>query len=285
MKDSKEFIKANNLKLEKLERLTSCAERILKSTIQFFFDNAKPKKHTAGSGVLFEINDRFFIFTAAHVYTENHKEIYVVSNKEAISLGGMMYTTPLPSSGIRKEDKVDIVIIEIYNSIANKLKTDYQFIHLSDLELGHYVDINTNYILAGFPITKTKRVWGLHDALKSEPFVANVDTFIRFNYEKYNFKVSSHIAIEYSDDLISQENRNPHLGPKLEGMSGSGLWHFQTIQAEDLIEPKLIGIIIEQIKETGNKAIIATRIDPIIKFLNKQFDLKLLIPKQTNKYE
>jgi hypothetical protein len=285
MKTLNELKEANNDKLRKLERLTISAEKILKSTIQFFNDNAKPKNHTAGSGVLFEINDKFFIFTAAHVFTENHKEIYVIANKEPISLGGMLYTTPLPISGVRKEDKVDVVIIEIYKSIAKKLKIDYHFIHLSDLELGHYVDINTNYILAGYPITKTKKLWGVNDTLKSEPFVANLDTFIRFNYEKYNFKVNTHIAIEYSNNLISQKNRNPHFGPKLEGVSGSGLWHFQMTQGENLIEPKLIGIIIEQIKETGNKAIIATRIDHPIKFLNKQFDLKLLIPKQSNKYE
>ncbi len=275
----------NKQNLLRLERLKGFTEEIMHSTIQFFFDNAKPKNHTAGSGVLFEINNEYFIFTAAHVFTENRKDVYIVSNGEAISLGGMLYTTPLPKSGLRKDDKIDISIIHMHNSIAEKIKTDYKFLNQSDLELGHYVDINTNYILAGYPITKTKKKWGVKGVLKSEPFVANLDTFVRFDYKLYNFNVTSHIAIEYNDNLISQKNTIPHLGPKLEGISGSGVWHFQQLDELKFIKPKLVGIVIEQIKETRNKAIVATRIDIITKFLNNQFELKILIPKQSNKYD
>lgn len=275
----------NETKLSKVLQLKDCAEKILKSTIQFFFDNAKTKKQGAGSGVLFQVNHKYFIFTAAHVYTENHKEIYVISNKEAISLGGMLYTTPLPITGIRTHDKFDIAIIEMNDPIANKIKKDYNFINLFDLELGHYVDINTNYLLAGYPISKTKKVWKQYNILQIEPFVANLDTLVRFDYKKYGFDVKTHIAIDYNGKLITQKNKNPHLGPNLEGISGSGLWHLYFSKKEKIIQAKLIGIIIEQIKENENKAIVATRIDGIIKFLNVLLDLQILIPNQSKKYE
>ena len=61
----------NKAKLLKMELLKGCAERVLQSTIQFLFFESKPKYPAAGSGVLFEINDRYFIITAAHVAEQN----------------------------------------------------------------------------------------------------------------------------------------------------------------------------------------------------------------------
>lgn len=279
-----EQLVANNDKIVRAKKLKGCAEILLHSTIQFFYDDAKSKNHTAGSGVLFEINNEHFIFTAAHVYTENRKEIYVVSNNEAISLAGTLYSTPLPTTGTRKDDKIDIAILHILKSSAEKIKTDYTFLNISDLSLGHLIDIDTNYILAGYPITRTREVWGLKGQLKSEPFVANLDSFVRFNYELFNFKIDSHIAITYNNNLISDKHKIPHRGPKLEGISGSGVWHFLPSANMEIVNAKLVGIVIEQIKETENKAIVATRIDLILEFLNNQFDLKVSIPKQSRNY-
>ena len=282
---SEEQKEGNKQILLRAEKLKGFSNEIITSTIQFFFLSAKPKNHTAGSGVLFEINNEYFIFSAAHVFTENRNEIYVVSNEEPISLGGTLYTTRLPMSGLRNDDKIDSVIIHISPAIAEKIKVDYNFIKLSDIELGHYVDINTNYILAGYPITKTKEIWGVKGVLRSEPFVANLDTLIQFDYKLFNFSIGKHIAIAYKNNVISKNNLIPHLGPNLEGISGSGVWHFQQSSELKFMKPKLIGIVTEQIKEVGNKAIVATRIDHLIAFLNNQFDLHIFIPIQCDKYE
>ena len=286
MKPLNSLKESNKIKLDNTNKLIECTEKILKSTIQFFEDGEKLKVKGVGSGVLFEINNNYFIFTAAHVYTDNRERTYVYSNNEPISLEGMLYTTHLPKSGFRGDDKTDIAIINIFPATVEKLKIDYEFITISNIELGHYIDINTNYILAGYPNNKTKELWGMSSkALKTEPFVANLDTFVRFNYEKYNFKVETHIAIEYSGEVISHKNKNPHLESPLHGISGSGLWHVNYTPDENLIQAKLIGIIIEQIaKDPNNKAIIATRIDIIIKYISMLFNLNLSIPKQSNKW-
>ena len=164
------------------------------------------------------------------------------------------------------------------------LKTDYSFISLNQLELGHFVDVETNYLVAGHPIKRTKKVWNAR-ILKSQPFVAYLDALIRFNYEKFKFTFDSHIAMDYTGEMISLKTQNPHLAPKLEGISGSGLWYLRKNPEKEIFEGKLIGIIIEQVKENGNKAIIATRIDIIILFLNRLLNLNISIPKKVNKYQ
>lgn len=285
MQQSTILMEMNTARLHKIGLLKGCAEKVLQSTVQFFFDNPKPKYYTAGSGVLFEINSKYFIFTAAHVFTKRYEKIYVISNQEAISLGGMLYTTPLLNSGDRRDDKIDLAILEISNKIADKLKADYYFIKLNDLELGHYIDVDTNYLIAGYPITKTKKVWGIPATLKSQPFVANLDALIRFDYGKFKFSFASHIAMDYNGEMISLKNQNSHLAPNLEGISGSGLWYLNNFPEEELFKSKLIGIIIEQIKENGNKSIIATRIDIVILLVNKLLNLSIPIPKKVNKYQ
>lgn len=276
-----EMLKA---KIHKLEMLKGSAERVLQSTIQFLFFDSKPKYPAAGSGVLFEINDKYFIFTAAHVFADHHKGIYVISQQKAIFLEGMFYHTPMPTSGDRTDDKIDFAIIKIETNIADKLKADYKFINLIDLELGHFVDIETNYLVAGHPITRTKKVWAA-SILKSQPFIANLDALIRFNYEKFKFRFDSHIAVDYTGEMISIKNQNPHLAPKLEGISGSGLWHLHKNPKDFHFECKLVGIVIEQIKENDNKAIIATRIDIIILILNKLLNLNISVPKKVNNFK
>jgi len=271
-------------RLLNIQLLKDCAERVMQSTIQFFFFDSKSKYPAAGNGVLCEINDRYFVFTAAHVFTDHHQEIYVISNQKAISLGGIFYTTPLPNSGDRADDKIDLAIIAIDNSAVTLLKAEYIFISLVDLELGHFVDVETNYLIAGHPITRTKKVWN-NRALKSQAFVANLDALIRFNYEKFKFKFESHIAMDYAGEIISLKNHYSHLAPKLVGISGSGLWYLRKDTKEGIFESRLIGIVIEQIKENGNKAVIATRIDIIVLFLNKLLNLDIPIPKKINKYQ
>jgi hypothetical protein len=278
MGDSKFTKEELNLRTLKLKSLRNEAEEVLRSTIQFFFDSAKPNQHAAGSGILFNIDERYFILTAAHVYSEQHEKLYIVASGEAISLGGMLYTTPLPKSGSRLYDKIDLAVIEIENVIANKIETEFKFIKLVDIELGHLVDKQSRYLSVGYPLTKTKRIWG-KDELKSQPSALILSPTLKFNYEKFGFSFNTHIAVDFNRKIISENNQTPHFSPSLEGISGSGLWYLPDfLNKESNYCKKLIGIIIEKVNGPSGNAIIATRIDLITELLRQQLLLSA-IPK------
>ena len=262
-------------RIVKLKSLHDVGDEILKSTIQFFFDNAKPNQHAAGSGILLNIAEKYFIVTAAHVFSEQSEKLYVIASEEAISLGGMLYTTPIPKFGSRLDDKIDLAIIEIEGDIATKIKTEYKFIELNDILLGHGMDPDSRYLAIGYPLTKTKKIWGKNE-LKAKPFAAVLKVAENFHYKKFKFSFNSHIAIEFNSEIVSENNLKTHLSPSLEGISGGGLWYLPDFLEKDSnYTKKLIGITIELVNGPTNKVIVATRIDLVTEFLRQHLLLDI----------
>src|SRR5438874_11777040 len=106
----------------KFKVLRTTADSIIKSTIQFFYDNSRGESTATGSGLLLQIENKYFVLTAAHVIAEHYADIYVITPYLAIYLGGMLYHVSLPASGNRTDDKIDLAIMELDNQVVNKLK-------------------------------------------------------------------------------------------------------------------------------------------------------------------
>ena len=258
----------------KFESIRTVADPILNATIQFFYDNSKGEEKLTGSGVLFEIDNRHFVFTAAHVIAENIEDVYFIVPFQAINCGGILYNVSLPVSGNREEDKYDLGIIELDPLIATTLKQHYQFLQLNDILIGHTVDEFTRYLAVGYPATRTQKRWGSNE-MKSEPFVFNSKPVLNFEYDKFGFNFESHLAIEFKGKVISENSYQPQSSAQLKGISGSGMWYLPNFPEIDEVQTKkLIGITIEQINKPNNQAIVVTRIDLITEFLRQHLGIK-----------
>ncbi|PIF34536.1 hypothetical protein CLU81_5191 [Flavobacterium sp. 9] len=233
------------------------------STICFFRNDDQNVVAPAGSGVFIKYKENYYVVTAAHVLAEYYNETFVILHDTELTIGGQLYNTEMPKSGMRADDKIDISILKVDNNSATKLLTRFKALEsCSEIATNHNLSNAASYFSVGFPLTKTKKVWG-KDEIKSIGFTYQTEPILNYEFKKFGFDSLSTIAIKFDGQVINATNPHPHFSPNLAGMSGSGLWHFY-----DKGKKALIGIIIEQIKETGHKAVLATKIDIVLKMID-----------------
>lgn len=260
-----------------LLRLTS--NSILESTIQFFYDNKKGEPAPTGSGLLICLADRFFMLTAAHVIAEDYDNIFIILPDKELQLGGILHSTPLPVSGKRKDDKIDIAVMELEASVVSEILVAFKFITIDNIEIGHKVVELPCYLSVGYPATKTKMVWGKAE-ISAIPYPYQTEPEPTFNFEMFGFSYKSHIAVKFNDKVISENSKIVQQAPKMDGVSGSGLWFLKDFaQPEMITNKKLVGLLIERVNRTNNQVLIATRIDFVTEFIRQHFNLD--IPKST----
>ena len=261
----------------KNELIRATTNSILKSTIQFFYDNEKGEQKATGSGLLIKVTEKYFMLTAAHVIAEDYNNIYVILPEKELQLGGQLHFTPLPPSGKREDDKIDIAVMELPDNVVADLLSIFQFITLDNIGIGHKNPDNGYYLSVGYPATKTKKVWNKNE-ISSEPFTYQTEINDNFDFDKTGFSPPTHIAVEFDGKVKSEKNENIHKAPELNGISGSGLWFLQDFATPNMVNNKqLVGLVIERVNTVKNKALIATRIDLVTEFIRQRF--KLDIPK------
>ncbi len=238
-------------------------EDVFKSTICFFENNDKKIVSPAGSGLFLKYKNEYYVITAAHVLAEYYNDTFVILSDKELVLGGRLVSSPMPSSGKREDDKIDISILKLCEMSTKEMLMNFTPIEDSEIELNHEQDKYNTYFSAGFPQTRTGTVWG-EKRIKSIGFTYQTEIDFDFDFEKFKFKKSTTIPVKFDGDVISAKNLNPHRAPKLEGISGSGLWYFY-----EKDKKSLIGISIERINDPDNKVFVATKIDVVIKMIEE----------------
>lgn len=270
-----EFLDRFQKHKNKLVRAT--ANSILRSTIQFYSDSEKGDPEADASGLLVALDNRYFMVTAAHVIAEDYDSIYVILPDKELQLGGNLHFTPLPKSGKRKDDKIDLAVMELDDEVVVELLASFRFLTLDNIGISHKVAPLQYYLSVGYPVTMTKKRWGRNE-LRAVPFPYQTELNKSFNYGRFGFKSASHLAVEFDGEVRSESNPNLHLAPKLNGISGSGLWYLKDFATPSMVaNMQLVGVVIEQVNEYPDKAIIATRIDLGTEFIRQHFDVN--IPK------
>lgn len=255
--------------------LHETSKSILESTIQFFSDNSKGKQSPTASGLLVCIANRYFILTAAHVIAEHSNDIeIVIPPNKLLRPGGVLYFTPLPISGNRIDDKLDFAVMELEDSVVSEVSTVFKFITLDDIDFRHKTVSEPCYLSVGYPVTKTKKIWG-KGKISAVPFPYLTEPNPSFNFENFGFSSKTHIAVQFDGKVTSEKIKQVHKAPKMEGISGSGLWYVNHLATDSTSKrKKLVGLIIE----VNNKALIATRIEVIIETIQHYFDLDIPAP-------
>lgn len=278
MKEEKPFLE--RFQDFKVKIVTATANSILKSTIQFFSNNEKGEPSATASGILVTLGDRFFMVTAAHVIAEDYNDLFIILPDKELQLGGILHSTPLPESGKREDDKIDIGVMELEDSVVTDLIQSFCFIEIDNIEIDHQVEELKPYLSVGYPATKTKKVWKKAE-LSAIPYPYQTEAEMTFDYEKFGFSSTTHIAVKFDGKVKSSNNPTIHKAPKLNGISGSGLWFLKDFATPKTIKNKqLIGLVIERVNKTNNQAIIATRIDLITEFIRQHFDIDIPKPKK-----
>jgi hypothetical protein len=272
----------NNEVQAKVDLSIDIAKVIANHTIQFFINNDKGEATPYGSGVLIELDNKFFMVTASHVIAENPKDLFTILPNKELTLGGTLLTAPLPESGKREDDKIDIAIMELAESVVHDLSQSFKFIQSSNIDINHTVVDELNYLLLGYPETKTKKIWNKPEILaKIFHFISLPD--LTFDFAKFGFEHFTHIAIQFHGKAVSWKTGKKSTSPILNGISGSGVWYFKNFPAEKSIETyQLVGIVIEQIYKSNHKAVIATKIGFVTEIIRQKYNMQIPMSNEIN---
>ena len=133
---------------------------VAKSTLCFFSDDANEGSKPTGCGVLIKIKEEYYVITAAHVLAEHLTTTYIIMEDNAITLGGIAISSPLPPSGTRDQDKIDLTVLKLDDASASYLLKWYTPINETQFILNHKIEHSPKYFCYGYPLTRTKKIWG-----------------------------------------------------------------------------------------------------------------------------
>ena len=125
------------------------------------------------TGVLFKMNNVRFLISAAHVIEEN-KELGE-PNKIGIMIKNVFYNLngfiKYSASGQHaNNERIDLLIWRIDDAeVIADLDARYQFLTPSDLDINYQPFQGANYLIVGFPVSKTKKK--IDKKIKAESFI------------------------------------------------------------------------------------------------------------------
>lgn len=220
----------------------------------------KLKPIQTGTGVIVQIKDQFFIFSATHVF-ENFNDMAVLTSgpgrNQIEQISGERFST---GNLITRVDKFDATVFHIQSEISQALKN--LAITLEDFDIEGYDPIKPIFMITGF-LAKESNTAGHEIRTRAR----NFPTMELDDYEGYGYEREGHILLSYENQVLV--NNKWQLAPTPRGMSGGAIIKAQGTNLKDFrLERKeekqlLSGITIEQHRDKGNKLgfVLGTRVN------------------------
>src|SRR5215210_833552 len=95
-------------------RVALAEDRVAKYVVPIYGTDERHERYVVGSGVLMRVHGHGFLMTAAHVLDENRRaqtNIEVPGRGALLPIGGQAMKSPLPASGRRDDDRIDIGVV------------------------------------------------------------------------------------------------------------------------------------------------------------------------------
>lgn len=247
--------------------------QIDRCTCQIFSEENQEFKPCA-SGVFIELEEKWFLFTAAHVFDNENEILWVrMGSKKFIKLQGNITVNEVIN---RKNDNIDLGIMELYSQTINYLKESFIPITKNELGINSEIKLLPDYLVFGYPVTKSK-VNSFKNTIKISPFVYNTIPAVEDIYSKLQYDKAQNILLKYDKkNFYNYESNSFSVGPDPYGISGGGVWHVAMNINPESITPviKLVSILTDwSIK--NKKYWISTRIDIFTETLRKNYGLSI----------
>lgn len=218
------------------------------------------------SAFLLELNNNYYLCTASHVYNDvKYIDIGFFIEGYFYIIEGQISLLKVTES--LENDKADIAVCKLTEESVSDLKQKYDFLGFENIELDHEISFKSNYIIVGYPITKTKKNTKKR-TIKSTPLKLSTKAYFGLKqYEKIGRDIKTNILLVFQRYKLYNFIHQRIIAPKPTGISGCGLWHYTD---GDL---KLIGIMTEWVSEDA--VMVATKIDILISMIRHKFDSSL----------
>ncbi|MFH6991054.1 hypothetical protein [Flavobacterium sp. FlaQc-48] len=224
-----------------------------------------------GTGVFIQIQDHYFLISAAHVF-DKYSELFIFLSRdyEIIRPGGTTYNH---NAANRDKDTIDIGVLKLDKECVPHLLRTYNFLQADDLAINHIFQSEEYYTFLGYPATKSKKKYKT-DIFDSTSFFHFTTPERNEDYSKFDRNPAVNVVTSYNRKLSFNHKKYMFgTGPELHGISGCGLWFTDPLDlSTGIIKPKLTAIMTDwPIK--NRDIIIGTRIDVITGIIKKNLDI------------
>ena len=193
-------------------KTTAAAEdQSTKYVIPLYAIDKTGDRYALGSAALLTINAKKFLISAAHVFDENKNpehptDIEIPGKNTFIPISGSVIKSALPPSGKRSDDKIDIAVVPLNDTIAEQLGR-HTFLDVSQVDPSDRPYKQSLYTFTGYPSTKQKMP--RNKVLTIEP-VRYTSGPLPPNKYPNGFQLGPHHAIDYDrKKMIARTGQSP----------------------------------------------------------------------------
>ncbi|HEY4676871.1 MAG TPA: hypothetical protein VIJ01_06910 [Candidatus Angelobacter sp.] len=234
--------------------------------------------HIAGSAVPFRAGGFRFLLTAKHVCFDSSNTpipLFTMGSEHARPLCGRKGAWEyLPG----KTPEIDLAVIALDDDLADDLEGVYQFATPGDISKTTTKTPGIHYLIAGYPAErnpvsiKDSTVW--IGALATHLITGDIrETAEALPNKSDDF----HFVLGHPGKVIPTYGGARFRTPKVQGMSGGGVWRVEIdIPRRLSTSPSLVGIGIEYHK--AKQVFVATRVQAAIPLVDDLFRLERGLP-------
>lgn len=238
--------------------------------------------HLFGNAVLFTAGGRHFALTAAHVLDEFEPHgLGILGEPDMLDLSATrVYRTVAPAEN-RDADRIDVGFVELSDAQVATLG-NVRFLTPDDLDVtdapSYFTYVRTKYLLLGYPASKQGKLRADLE-VDPQPLAYAAQAADPSLYKSLETDPDRHLLLPFDQKaVISTEGRAT--APKLDGMSGCGVWRFDSLHALPGGRDQLVGLFIEW-HRGSRKVLVATRIDQCLEGVRHSVpELEHLLPRR-----
>jgi len=242
---------------------------------------SKSRPHPVGSSVLFKYQDRYFLVSAAHVFKRFPLDTLGLFHSHSMYyLNGHLQ---LSNPKVEMDDKIDIAIVELEKDFVETIPCDFQFYDLRWFNVDHDDIDEMRYLIVGSPLTRYKLKLDIKK-VHNYPFIFLTHPLHNEGYfKKLKVETATHLLLNYNRKKIQDSSGEYQWGPKLEGISGCGIWivsKFASMQSFSDVSIYPTAILIEY--EAEYHSIVGTRMRVITEMLRQSFGVEIQRSRRLN---
>ena len=218
--------------------------------------DAQSRVEYIGTATLFQVGHRYFAASAKHVFEHLSTRSLALVQEGLVEITGRYFYSSDPT---RKDDPFDLAFVEVTPQQVEQLPGS-RFLRINDCDLTHEPLLTqpagSKYYAFGYPCKLQKKL-PVGEAVIPEPLIVQVLPAPGQKYNKLPIYPEHHLLFDF-DPKAASGDTGARMPPKLNGMSGCGVWTAPRLPTDPPGGQKLVALLIEY--HGGSlKTIVATR--------------------------
>ncbi len=244
----------------------------------------RDRPQLAGTGTLLDFGKARFLVTAAHVIDHDKKSViqpYFFDGSKLTELPPGFVHTPMPASGSREDDLIDVSFLRLDEATADRLARTFYFLPFLCIDQSDKTAPSRHYMFTGYPKSRSHLFSPRDHKMKARAHAFTGRTLSPRAVQAIGFDSETHIVVDFKRHEMVDESGKIVTAPDPDGISGGSVWYGAGDRSkwptgEDL---HLVGIGIAN--PPRHSALVGTRIHFVLEGIRARYpDLSEFLPKR-----